>query len=171
MGINFKTFLISENKAYLTAKVGDILSAIKELNDDSKNMGTRDLVRFSEKIVNHIRTILHSDWSKEERKYLMTLQKVGVALMKAIEDKDDLPTVISSSANCLQKLVADLGMPINKIAAPDKNTNKSGGSTEKPEKTNVPPDQSLIPPAPPSAPSLQANFPPLGGNTGGLNNF
>ena len=172
-------FILNENKIYLTQKIGDILTAVKELNDDSKNMGTRDLVRFSERIVNNIRRILHSNWSKEEKKYLLSLQKVGVAIMKAIEEKDDLPGIISSSASSLQKLVTDLGLPINKLATSDRNAIKTTDGTEKPEK-KIPEQKPVAPTGdqnqtmpvnPPTDPTMQANTPPLGGETGQLNNL
>ena len=118
--MRFKHFLLNESQAYLGQKVGDILTAAQELRDDSNNMGTRDLTRFAERIVNQIRRILHSNWPREEKKHLLTLQKVGVALMKAIEDKDDLPGTISGSATTLEKLVAKLGVPIHKLATTDK---------------------------------------------------
>ena len=56
--MRFKEFLLVEQRAYLGQKIGDILTATQELRDDSKHMGTRDLTRFSEKIVNQIRRIL-----------------------------------------------------------------------------------------------------------------
>mgnify|MGYP003335258955 CR=1 FL=1 len=172
--MNFKTFLLNEDKAYLSQRVGDILTALKELDSDSKNMGTRDLVRFSERIVNNVRRVLHSNWSKEEQKFLLVLQKVAVAIMKAIEEKNDLPTIISSSCNTLQKLVKDLGLPINKLAVPDHATAEIKGGTEKPEKKTKKaeiPEPQITPVNPPVDPNLQANVPPLGGSTGQLNNL
>jgi len=112
--MRFKQFLLNESQAYLGQKVGDILTAAQELRDDANNMGTRDLTRFSERIVNQIRRILHSNWPREEKKHLLTLQKVGVALMKSIEEKDDLPGTIAGCATSLEKLVANLGVPIHK---------------------------------------------------------
>lgn len=169
--MEFKNFLLFEDRMYLTQRVGDILTALKELDSDSKNMGTRDLVRFSERIVNNVRRILHSNWSKEEQKFLLVLQKVAVAVMKAIEEKDDLPTTISSSCNTLQKLVKDLGLPINKLAVPDHATAEVKGGTETPEKKADIPEPQVSPINPPADPNLQPNVPPLGGNTGQLNNF
>jgi hypothetical protein len=71
----FKTFLLNEQSAYLGQKIGDILTAAQELRDDSPNMGTRDVIRFSQRIVNQIRRILHSNWAKENRNSLQVLQK------------------------------------------------------------------------------------------------
>lgn len=39
--------------------------------------------------------------------------------MKAIDEKNDLPGVMASATTTLERLVADLGVPINKFAAPD----------------------------------------------------
>ena len=170
--MRFKQFLLNENKAYLGQKVGDILTAVKEINDDSKTMGSRDLVRFSERVVNQIRRILHSNWSKEEKKFLLTLQKVAVAIMKAIDEKDDLPGIIASATTTLERLVADLGVPINKFAAPDKSSGKKDSGTAPPEKPKPqPPQQSMAPASPPAAPPLELNAPPLGGSGGQLANM
>lgn len=167
--MRFKEFLLCENKAYLGLKVGDILTSVKEINDDSKTMGSRDLVRFSERIVNQIRRILHSNWSKEEKRFLLVLQKVAVAIMKAIDEKDDLPAVIASATTTLEKLVADLGVPINKFAAPDKKESKKEAGTAPPEKPKPP--QTMAPASPPPAPPLELNTPPLGGGGGQLANM
>lgn len=117
--MKFKEFFVLEQKQYLGQKVGDILSATQELKDDSKNMGSRDLSRFSEKIVNQIRKILHSYWSKENQKYLKDLQKIGVAIMKAVKEKGDLQQTISGASSSLEELISKIGTPINKIASPD----------------------------------------------------
>ena len=192
--MRFKEFILNESQAYLAQKVGDILTAAQELRDDSKNMGSRDLVRFSERIVNQIRRVLHSNWPREEKKHLITLQKVGVALMKSIEDKDDLSGTISGSTEALEKLVSDLGVPINKMATTDaapetesKTGTDSAMQTQSPQNKNTQaqtqpqdanPDQSASPQnpqdmersepvGPPGGMSAQDLYtPPLGGNSG-----
>jgi hypothetical protein len=155
MNWTFKTFLLHEQTAYLGQKIGDILTAIQELRDDSKHMGTRDLVRFSQKIVNQIRRVLHSQWAREDKKHLLTLQKVGVAIMKAIEEKDDLVSVIASAAHELEQLSGRMGVPLHKLSAPDKAQPKTDdkGTAE--------------PIAPPNSnPGFSQPQPPLGGNSG-----
>lgn len=171
--MNFKDFLLNENKAYLGQKVGDILTSLKEINADSKTMGSRDLVRFSERIVNQIRRILHSNWSKEEKQYLLKLQKVAVAIMKAIDEKNDLAGIIASSTSAVEKLVGDLGVPINKFAAPDKKEDSKETATAPAEKKKpMPPQQPIAPVNPPTNPPMDINVPPLGGNnTGQLANM
>lgn len=169
--MRFKLFLLNEQQAYLGQKVGDILTATQELRDDVKNMGSRDLIRFSERIVNNIRRILHSNWPKEEKKHLAVLQKVGVALMKAIEEKDDLASVISGSASTLEKLVSDLGIPIHKLATTDKPEEQDKTTTDKTQsnqsnQAGPPQSQTLDVANPTGDPGSGQNLtaPPLGDN-------
>jgi len=177
--MRFKTFLLNESQAYLGQKVGDILTAVHELRDDANNMGTRDLTRFSERIVNQIRRILHSNWPREEKKHLQALQKVAVALMKSIEDKDDLPGTVASAAGALEKLVADLGVPIHKLATTDQAPDQEDDTgTDKPpqDQSTPPPKSSTIDkagPVPPPAGGTGQDLaaPPLGGSSGPLDAF
>lgn len=168
--MRFKQFILNESNAYLGQKVGDILTASQELSDDSKNMGTRDLIRFSERIVNQIRRILHSNWPKEEKKHLLTLQKVGVALMKAIEDKDDLPGTIAGTVGILEKLVGKLGVPINKLGVNDQTPPDDDQGTAKSVDQSTPPpnsatiDQSGPVPPPTGGTGQDLYAKPLGGN-------
>lgn len=177
----FKTFLLNEQSAYLGQKVGDILTAVQELRDDSKNMGTRDLIRYSERIVNQIRRILHSNWPREETKNLKVLQKIGVAFMNSIEKKDNLAGKISGAASDLEKLVAKLGMPVNKLAAteqPEAESATEKGTSEKEEdKLSAPPPQpKMIDTAAPATPPAGGTgqdlaTPALGGSAGPLGAF
>ena len=118
--MKFKEFMVFEQKQYLGQKVGDILAAAQELKDDSKNMGSRDLSRFSERIVNQIRRVLHSYWAKDNQKYLKDLQKIGVAIMKSVKEKGDLEQTISGATSALEVLVSKMGTPINNLASPEK---------------------------------------------------
>ena len=175
--MRFKEFLLNEQRAYLGQKVGDILTAAQELRDDSKHMGTRDLTRFSEKIVNQIRRILHSQWPREEKKHLIHLQKIGVAIMKAIDERDDLPQTISSAAGELENLSGKLGVPIHKMAGDDKAGSdedfKGTAGPEKKKSDTMPGtmNQPAGPPPPaPGGPPPDAQA-PLGGNAGPLQAF
>lgn len=176
--MRFKEFLLNEQQAYLGQKVGDILTAAQELRDDAKNMGTRDLTRFSERIVNQIRRVLHSNWPREEKKHLQTLQKAGVALMKSIEDKDDLPGTVAGVAGVLEKLVADLGVPIHKLATTDKvpsDQDKTGTDKPAPDQSTPPPQPSTMdkagPASPPTPTGQDLYAPPLGGSAGPMGAF
>jgi hypothetical protein len=117
------------------------------------------------------------------------LQKVGVALMKAIDEKSDLPATISAVAGTLEKLVEDLGVPINKLNPTESPKNqpqedKSTSPTENqppepapgPANDKMPPDPQqmasagqITPPVGGTGQDMAA--PPLGGSTGGLDAF
>lgn len=138
---SFKKFLLNENQAYLGQKIGDLLTGAQDLRDEGKNMGARELVKFSEKLVSQIKRIIHSSWPKESRKYLKDLQKIGVAIMKGIEEKDDLYEIITASASELEKISAALGVPINKFGSPDASNDEPSQSVAEPEKEQKPPVQ------------------------------
>ena len=191
--LTFKTFLLNEQQAYLAQKVGNILSAVQDLKNDAKNMGTRDLTAFSNSIVDNIRSIIHSSWPREQQKHLKSLQNMAVAIMKCIEEKGDLPSVISSVSSSMEKLVGDLGMPVNKLipTEPAKDTTQDGkqtAATETKQKQNQPAPEGEGPQTasggmPPAPESMDMNpqatpptggtgqdmaAPPLGGSTGSL---
>jgi hypothetical protein len=115
---HFKTFLLTEERVYLGQKVGDILTALQQLDGDAANMGKRPLMRLIKNIVRQIRRILHSSWTFEEQQYLEVLQKVGVALMKGLDTNENLPTLISSAVSETENLSSKMGEPVNNLAAP-----------------------------------------------------
>lgn len=94
--MKFKDYLLEENKDFLDQRISDVLSALQSLNDSSENMGARHLVSNSEKIVNQIRRIIHTHWPEKEEPKLKVLQSCGVAIMRAIEEKDDLDDILRS---------------------------------------------------------------------------
>jgi hypothetical protein len=117
--MRFKEFLLNENRAYLGQKIGDILNAVQDLQSDGANMGSRQITKFSEKVVAQIRRILHSNWPESEDKHLKKLQKVAVAMMKTIEDQGDIKELIPNVAQELQQLSSELGTPVNVLGAPE----------------------------------------------------
>lgn len=113
----FKNFLLNENKYYLGQKAGDLLTAIQSLGEDASNLGNRALLRATQGIINQIRKILHGNWGDEDLKYLKGLQKIGVALCKAIDDKEDIAEVIASVQGELESILGDMEVPINQIGS------------------------------------------------------
>ena len=97
MRLKFKSYLLNEQHEYLAHKVGDVLTGIHELIQGGKQIGTRQLVKHSEVVVNQIRKILHSSWPRSEMKHLRVLQKVGVAIMKTIDEKGDLNDTLNGA--------------------------------------------------------------------------
>lgn len=115
--MEFRKFLLNENKAYFSQKISDILSALQDLNDNAENLGTRHLVSNAELIVNQIRRILHTDWPQSEQNNLLVLQKCGVAIVKAIEEKDELIPILKSCQTELQQIGNET--PTNKLVQPE----------------------------------------------------
>ena len=66
---NFRTFVMNENKVYLAKEIGDVLNSAQELSDEVNKIGTRNLVRYGQIIVNKARGILQGHWGNENRKY------------------------------------------------------------------------------------------------------
>ena len=116
--INFKDFILNENKILLAQKVGDILSALQDLNDNMKSIGTRMAVRNIENIVNQIRKILRTKWPDRDQNHIKNLQKCGVFLMKNIEEKNDLEFAVKTSISMLEKIVNSNQDLVNNLASP-----------------------------------------------------
>ena len=152
--MEFKNFLLNEQKDYLADKVNDVLTGVHELLAAKKQMGAKQMVRNAEDVANQIRKIIHASWPRSEHKYLKVLQKCGVALMRAIEDKGDLSEVFNSVRAELEKLSHNLRIPVNKLGT---------GQEQTPKRPEPPPpgaeaQQQAAPPPPPPPPQTQ---PPL----------
>lgn len=152
--MEFKSFLLTEQKDYLAHRINDVLTGIHELLAAKKQMGAKQMVRNAEDVANQIRKILHTSWPRSEHKYLKVLQQCGVALMKAIEDKGDLPDVFNSVRAELEKLSHRFHIPANKLGT---------GQEETPKRPEGPPPG--VEPLPPTQqPTLpQQGAPPPAG--------
>lgn len=115
----FKQFYINEERSYLGHRVGDVLTSMQDLQNDMANLGTRQLARMAEAIVNQIRKILHSRWTPKYQHQLHDLQKVGVAIQKTIEEKGDLKEILPAAVQALSDLSGKLGVKINDLDAPE----------------------------------------------------
>ena len=115
--LKFKYFLINEDAAYLTNRIGDILSAIQDVQQNTQGMGSKQLVQNAERIVNQIRRILHTNWGNDNLKLLEMLQRAAVAIKKTVEEKGDLQEILGNCADEMQDTLADMGLPLNSIGA------------------------------------------------------
>jgi hypothetical protein len=160
----FRDFVLNEQRIYLGQKVGDILTAVHDLHQDGKSMSSRDLIKFSERIVNQIRRILHSQWPREEQSHLKTLQKAAVALMKAIDERNDVHGAVASVAQELEKLTSKLGVPLHRLASPEKSepSQKPAGTSKPEQQMTKQPQNPIMPMSDPNTP-MDAS-PPLGGS-------
>lgn len=117
--MGFKLFLLNEEKSLLGHKIANVLTGVQNLQDDVGGMGVRQIARIAEELVNQIRKILHGEWHSQYDPVLRDLQRVGVALSKAIEEKDDLKELIPVASQVLAKASAKLGVKTNTLTAPE----------------------------------------------------
>lgn len=125
--LTFKHYLLNEEKAYLGHRIGDVLTVVHDLEGDIPGLGTRQISRIGEEIVNQIRKILHGQWSPREAKNLKDLQKIGVALMKAIDEKGDLKEIVPAIASQLEEITGKMGMKNNDIQLPQQGDEDPSG--------------------------------------------
>lgn len=142
--MEFKNYLLIEQKDYLAHKINDVLTGVHELLAAKKQMGAKQMVRNAEDVANQIRKILHASWPRAEHKHLKILQQCGVALMRAIEDKGDLPDVFNSVRSELEALSHRMHVPANKLGT---------GKEETPKRPEGPPPGEPQP-LPPESPQV-----------------
>lgn len=117
--MRFKDFMLTEAEDYFVQRVSDILNALQDLNDAAGDMGARHLVSNAQTIVNQMRRIIHTHWPQSEKPGLETLQKCAVAIMKAIEEKDDLQGVLKACQAHLESMAGRQDKPANRLASDD----------------------------------------------------
>jgi hypothetical protein len=167
MKFEFKDFLLNEDKAYLGQQIGNILSATQDLVQNSKGMGTRQLVRSSETIVNQMRRILHTHWPQQHEDDLKRLQKAAVAIAKSIEDKDSLEEILQGAAQELEGLMGDMDSPVNQLGSPPEQDQPKEEPTEptgepQGEAPQTPPEAAPAAPMAPQAPGMAPGAPAPG---------
>ena len=113
--MEFKEFIIKENSSYFGQKISNILSAIQDLNETLSTMGTKHIVSNSQSIVNQIRRIIHTKWTDKEERDLLVLQRCAVAIMRAIEEKDDLKSILQACEQQMEEVLSRYDVPINNI--------------------------------------------------------
>lgn len=142
--MEFKSFLLVEQKEYFADRVNNILTGIHEFLSSEKQMGAKQSVKQTEIIANQIRKVLHASWPRSEYKHLKVLQRCGIALMKAIDDKGDLPEIFNSVRAELEKLSHRLKVPTNNLG-----TEEKGDKKRKPAPPPPGAEQGPITPVPP----------------------
>lgn len=155
----FKSFLLNEEKSYLGHRIGDVLTAVHNLEEDLPGMGSRQISRICEEIVNQIRKILHDQWTPSQMSKLKDLQKIGVALMKAIDEKGDLKTLIPVISSQLENLSGKMGMRTNDIQPPSDET--PDGQDVNMQLTGMGPNQPGASPQPGMATMPPEGVPPV----------
>ncbi len=115
--INFKNYLLSENKVLFSQRVGDIMNGLQELIDNPVNIG-KD--KGAKQIVDQIRSkILKTKWSSKLEGNLRTLQNCAANILMSLdpkrENRPDLNQVLSSCLKTLQQMSSNLDAPINNL--------------------------------------------------------
>lgn len=113
--MEFKEFILNESKSYFAQKVSSILTAFQDLNETLSTMGTKHIVSNSQNIVNQIRRIIHTKWSDSESNDLLVLQRCAVAIMRAIEEKDDLKEILKACEQQVEEILSKYENNINNI--------------------------------------------------------
>lgn len=144
--MDFKSFLLFEQKEYLADKVNDVLTGIHELLAAKKQMGAKQMVKSAETVANQIRKILHTSWPRSEHKHLKVLQKCGVALMRSIDDKGDFPEIFNSVRAELEKLSHQLRVPVNKLGTKEQPQRRPEPKPPGEKQGTPPQQQQQIPP-------------------------
>lgn len=134
--LDFKSFVLNESRVFLGQEIGKILTALQEIQEEAKKIGTKNLVRFTDRIVCQIRSLLGGHWSDDDVKFLKPMQKAGVALAKALDTSDNLEEIIGSCVNEIQAILNKMKVPVNTLAVAPKD---SGPTPE------IPPDNTLEP--------------------------
>jgi hypothetical protein len=112
--MKFKEFLIKENEDnYLEVKIGDILSALQNMLEDSGVMSKKDVSDNLVSVANKIKPLLNS--GNKNLKALKTLQKVAVAIYSGVDNGEDPKTIIQICTTELESLLSGSGSTINKI--------------------------------------------------------
>ena len=110
------------------------------------SMGTRQQVKNAELIANQVRRILHSNWRDQEKEHLKDLQKIGVAILKAIEEKDDLKGILASAKSELENVSGGLGTPVQQLNKPEGGKEQQGDQSEETPPVEQPPQEQQPPP-------------------------
>lgn len=116
--MRFKEFLLKENnESYISVKVGDIITALQTIHEDSGVMSRKDIDDYLTTVVNRIRPLLKT---KSNPVYLKTIQKVATNIMKYLDPQVpnaglDAKTLITGCIKELENLLSGKGVAIDKV--------------------------------------------------------
>lgn len=116
--MGFRDFLLNEERSHLGHRVGDVLNSLHNIQSDMENLGSRHLARLADDIVNQLRKILHGNWTDKQKVYLKDVQRVAVAIKRAIEERDDLQQIVPAATQQLQTIAGKMGLRVNNLTAP-----------------------------------------------------
>lgn len=118
--MEFKDFLINENKTLFSQRLGDILNALQELSSDPKSIGKKENVKI---IANQIRSnfLRGQKWPGDLKYQIKMLITIAVNLLKSVdpqvENRPDMDAVINSSIKNIEQMSKKLSIPNNQLAS------------------------------------------------------
>lgn len=123
--LNFKKFIILENLQLLGDKIGNLLKDLQELQENYKDIGMTTTCNTIETIISNIQSILRGHWDSSNKKYFKNLQKIGIALSKLLEEKDDFEKILSDSVEEIKSIAMKLNVPLNDLGTSGKESQTS----------------------------------------------
>lgn len=119
--INFKNYLLIENKTLFSQRLGDIMNALQELLNNPIKIG-KD--KSAKKIADEIRSrFLKTKWSSSLEGNLIILRNCAANILMSLdpkkENRKDLESVLKACLNKLQQMSSNLDAPINNITSPE----------------------------------------------------
>lgn len=120
--INFKNYLLIENKALFSQRLGDIMNALQELIENPVKIG-KD--KSAKKIADEIRSrFLKTKWSSSLEGNLLILRNCAANILMSLdpkkENRKDLDVVLRACLSKLNQISNNLESPINNIITPEK---------------------------------------------------
>ena len=175
MNLNFKSFLLTENRQILANDIGQILTYLQSVQDNTGMQKSRDLKDVPKQVQKMVHSVLEKTPSNEDVKYVQKLSKIAGALMMSVDHKYkdqnlDVKQLIPTAVSELEKIVSDMGVPINALGVDQQTPEKNQTGVDKPLKpqkatpVKTPKnDQSAPPPKPQTMEKSAPATPPEGG--------
>lgn len=119
--LHFRQFILRESDEFLKEKIGKIYGDLQNIQQTMQQVGTDSLVNDVKVVISLIRAIIQGHWLKQQFKYLGVLQKVGVALSNAVEESDNLESIVNASVDMIKSQIIDkISGPINDLGVEPK---------------------------------------------------
>lgn len=117
--MEFKDFLINENKTLFSQRLGDILNALEELSSDPKSIDKERVMAIKNQIVSNF--LRGQTWA-DELKYpskMMTIIAFNLAksIDRQAENSPEVSAVINSSIENIKQINKKLSIPNNQLAS------------------------------------------------------
>ncbi len=157
--LNFRRFIVLENLQLLGDKIGTLLKNLQELQENYKDIGMVTTCNTIEVMISDIQSILRGHWDSSSKKHFKELQKVGIALSKLLEEKDDFEKVLTDCVEEVKAIATKLNVPLNDLG----NSGMDSQTSQTPDPNNTDKEPiDIDPQAQPVSGFDTSGAPPLG---------